>query len=392
MPRWSPDGSHLRFTVRDTNLGSLNSLWEVAADGSNLHPLLPDWNKPANECCGNWTADGRYFVFQATRNGTTNIWARREQTGLFQRASQEPVQLTFGPLNYRAPLPSLDSKRIFVVGVQTRGELSRYDTKTQQWSSYLSGISAEHLDFSRDGAWVVYVTYPEGNLWRSKVDGSHRLQITYPPLQASLPRWSPNGKQIAFSARTPGKPWKAYLISAEGGIPEQLMPEEGGELDPSWSPDGKKLVFGDVDPKIILLDLSTRQVSKLPDSEGLFGPRWSPDGRYIVAIVASNQYKLMLFDLTTQKWMELTQQQPAGFPRWSRDGKYVYFAVRFQNGPALFRLRIGDREVERLTSLKDFRLAGGAFGTWFGWTPDDQPLVLRDVGIQDIYALEWQTP
>src|SRR5262249_1192193 len=307
--RWSPDGSRLRFTVRDTALGGLNSLWEVAADGSNLHPLLPGWNKPANECCGNWTADGRYFVFQSTRNGTTNIWARREQAARFQRASQEPVQLTIGPLNYNTPAPSLDGKWLFVVGEQRRGELARYNTKTQQWGSYLSGISARYLDFSRDGAWLVYVTYPEGDLWRSKVDGREWRQLTYPPMQASLPRWSPDGKQIAFSARAPGKPWKAYLISAEGGAPQQLTAEEGAELDPGWSPDGKTLAFGDFDAKIIrLLDLSTRQVSKLPGSEGLFSPRWSPDGRHIAAVVAVSQGKLMLFDLITQKWMELSQQ------------------------------------------------------------------------------------
>src|SRR5262249_122905 len=189
-PRWSPDGIHLRFTVGDTDMGSLNSLWEVAADGSNLHPLLPDWNKPANECCGNWTSDGRYFVFQSTRNWTTNIWAMREQAGFFRRASSEPVQLTVGPLNYYAPVPSQDGKKLFVVGEQQRGELARYDMKTQQWASYLPGISAEHLDFSRDGARVVYVTYPEGNLWQSKVDGSERLQLTGPSMRSGLPRWS----------------------------------------------------------------------------------------------------------------------------------------------------------------------------------------------------------
>ena len=140
-----------------------------------------------------------------------------------------------------------------------------------------------------------------------------------------------------------------------------------------------------------LLDLSTRQVSNLPDSEGLFSPRWSLDGRYIAAIVAVSQGKLMLFDLTTQKWMELSQQ-PAAYPRWSRDGKYVYFAVSSQTDPALFRVRIGDRKTERLASLKNFRIAIGSGGAWVGWTPDDSPLVLRDIGSQDIYALEWQTP
>jgi dipeptidyl aminopeptidase/acylaminoacyl peptidase len=297
--------------------------------------------------------------------------------------------LTFGPLNYRAPLPSLDSKRIFVVGEQWRGELARYDTKTQQWSSYLSGISAEHLDFSRDGAWVVYVTYPEGNLWRSKVDGSHQLRLTY-SLQASLPRWSPDGKQIAFSARVPGKPWKAYLISAEGGAPLQMTAEERSERDLGWSPDGKTLVFGDFEAKIIrLLDLSTRQVSKLPGSERLFSPRWSPNGRYIAAVEAVSQGKLMLFDLKTQKWMELSQQ-PAAYPRWSRDGSHIYFVS--WNGNDLSRVRIGDRKVERLASLKEFRRTPGVFGIWVGWTPDDQPLMLRNIGSQDIYALEWQTP
>src|SRR5262245_26812291 len=66
-PRWSPDGSRIRFTVRDTKTGSY-SLWEVSANCDNPHPLLSGWNTPANECCGNWTPDGRYFVFQATRN------------------------------------------------------------------------------------------------------------------------------------------------------------------------------------------------------------------------------------------------------------------------------------------------------------------------------------
>lgn len=393
-PRWSPDGSRLRFTVRNGNLSSSNSLWEVSADGSNSHPLLPGWNEPADECCGNWTVDGRYFVFQSTRHGATSIWARRERAGLLRRGSQEPVQLTVGPMNYRVPVPSQDGKRLFVVGEVRRGELSRYDTKTNQWSSYLSGISASGLDFSRDGAWVVYTTYPEGDLWRSKIDGSQRLQLTFPPMQAALSRWTPDGKQIAFTARVPGKRWKTYLISAEGGTPQQLMPEERNELDPGWSPDGKTLVFGDFDAKTIrLFDLSTRQVSMLPGSEGLCSPRWSPDGRYIATIPFGSFNKLLLFDFTTQEWRELAQQPGTSWPHWSRDGKYIYFHSRSQGGPALFRVRIGDRKIDRIASAKKFRpVSDILWGSWQGWAPDDSPLVLRDGGIQDIYALEWQTP
>jgi len=95
--------------------------------------------------------------------------------------------------------------------------------------------------------------------------------------------------------------------------------------------------------------------------------------------------------LTTQKWTELSRQTPS-YPQWSRDGKYISFYSINQNDRALFRLRISDRKLERLASLKNFRLAIGIpFGAWVGWAPDNSPLVLRDIGSQDIYALEWQT-
>ncbi len=394
--RWSPDGSRLRFTVRNAQ-NSSTSLWEVAADGSNPHPLLPGWNNPANECCGNWTADGRYFVFQSTRNRSTDIYARREQTGLFQRGNQEPVQLTVGPLNYRFPTPSQDGKKLFVVGEQKRGELVRYDAKTQQLVSYLGGKSDEHLDFSRDGEWIAFVSYPEGSLWRSRMDGEQRRQLSFPPMQAVLPRWSPDGKQIVFMASTPGKPWKTWLVSTEGGTPEQLISDERAEYDPGWSPDGKTLVFSARTPRdpsrmaIYLLELSMRRLSRLPGSEGMFSPRWSPDGRFIAAHNIDLQNRLMLFDLTTQKWTDLFSGRHAGAPHWSRDGRHIYF-YSTQEGRFLFRVGIGDRKVELWANLTGFRLVRGVFGEWVGWTPDDQPLMLRDEGTQDIYALEWQTP
>jgi len=368
-----------------------SSLWEVARDGANLRRLLPDWNRPAAECCGNWTADGRYFIFQATRNRTTQIYAIREKAGIFQPTSHEPVQLTVGPLNYYGPVPSADGRWIFVVGEQRRGELVRYDTKTQQFVRYLSGISAEAVSFSKDGQWVAYVTYPDGSLWRSKADGSQRLQLSAPPMVAFLPRWAPDGKKIIFMGRIPGRPTKIYLASAESGSPQQLTPEEQTESDPNWSPDGTTLVFtvgarASGNFAIYLFDLNTRQFSALPSAEKLFSPRWSPDGRYIVAL-PGNASKLMLYDFTTREW-EVLANTSAGYPAWSRDGKYVYFLA----SPAIFRVRVGDRKLEQVASLNDLRLASGVIGVWMGLAPDDSPMVLRDFGIQDIYAREWQTP
>jgi len=200
--RWSPDGLRLRLSIFDSKTGS-RSLWECQADGTGLHPLLPGWNNPSQECCGSWTPDGKYFIFQSTQNDKTQIWALSEKGGLFRKA--KPMQLTTEPLSYSTPVPSIDGKRVFAIGSQLRGELERFNKKTQQFESYLSGISADGVEFSKDGQWVAYVSYPEGSLWRSKPDGSERLQLTFSPMQVFLPRWSPDQKQIVFQATLHGR-------------------------------------------------------------------------------------------------------------------------------------------------------------------------------------------
>jgi serine/threonine protein kinase/Tol biopolymer transport system component len=392
--RWSADGKKIRFTLTDPKTNS-NSLWEVSADGSHLRPLLSGWNTPPEECCGNWTPDGRYYLFGSTRGGFSNIWAVRETSGLLRKAGFAPVQLTTGPMYLGLPLPALDGKKVFVIGTQQRGELVRYDAKSGQWVPYLSGISAQTVSFSRDGKWVAYVAYPEGSLWRSKIDGSERVQLTFPPLQAFLPYWSPDGKQIAFMALAPDRHWHIFLVSAEGGSPQQLTSGDRDQGDPSWSPDGNSLAYGE-EPDALgqgavvrILDLKTQQVSKVSGSEGIWAPRWSPNGRYIAAIKGNNE-KLMLFDFTTRKW-ELLATLNMGFIVWSSDSETLYFDTSIERDSAFYRLRMSDRKLERLVSLKNIRRVLW-IGAWSGLSPDNSPLVLRDTGSQDIYALDWEAP
>ena len=392
--RWSPDGSILRFTLNDPKTNN-RSIWQVSADGGNLHPLLPGWNSTPNECCGKWTPDGRYFVFQAVRDGTANLWALNEHGGLFRASNREPVQLTTGPMNVGNPVPSRDGKKLFVQGWQPRGELVRYDAKSRQFAPYLSGISAMGLDFSRDGEWVAYNDGSDGTMWRSKVDGTQKLQLVFPPMLAYLPRWSPDGKQLAFFGHPPGEPWQIYIVPAEGGSPELIYRSATNSADPNWSPDGKSLVFGENSlnnqgSAIYVLDLKTRKASKLPESDGLYSPRWSPDGRYIVAITLDS-LKIMLFDFTTQKWTDLANVFVA-YPTWSRDGRYIYFDGILDNQESYFRVQIADGKLERLFSLKGFQAAGGAFGNWSGLAPDETPLLVRDASIQEIYALDVEMP
>jgi serine/threonine protein kinase/Tol biopolymer transport system component len=384
---WSPTGDKLRFTINDKKTRG-NSLWEVSTLGTNLHPLFPGWHDPPDECCGKWSADGKYFVFQSREQ----IWATSETRSFLHPSGNRPFQLTSSPLGLFTPLPGKDGKKIFLVGRSYRGELERAEPNSAQLAPFLSGISAEDVVFSKDGQWVAYVAYPEGILWRSKLDGSNKLQLSSPPLVAGLPRWSPDGKEIAFYNYIVGKPAKIYMVAADGGIPQQILPDDTEpKQDPDWSPHGDKIIFGgvpsDSNTDIRVLDLKTHSVSELPGSRGLYSPRWSPDGRFVVAI-PTNGLSLVLFDFQTQKWSQLAKAI-AGFPNWSRDGQYIYF-LRPLDHPAVMRVRIADREMEQVLDLTNLPTVGN-IGPWLGLDPDDSLLVLRDTGTQDIYSLDWES-
>jgi eukaryotic-like serine/threonine-protein kinase len=386
---WSPDGHSLRFDSSET-AGTVGQQmeWEVASDGSGLHRLFAGWHNPPNECCGRWTPDRKFFVFQSQ----DQIWALPENGRLF-RGDPKPLQLTSSPLSLSLPLPSKDGKKLFMLGRVYRGELTRYDAKAKQFVPFLGGVSAEFVDFSRDRQWVTYVSYRDGALWRSKLDGSERLQLTYPPMYPVLPRWSPDGKEIIFFefALSVDKPARMYEISPEGGTPQLILPEDQSQqLDPNWSPDGTKIIFAgesnDPSSAIHILDLANKKVSDVPGSQGLYSPRWSPDGHSLAAFSGDSR-TVLVFDFATQKWTPLATGS-LGWLCWSHDARYVY-VLDFSAKEAVVRIGLRDHKIEPVADLSNMILTG-RYGAALALAPDDSPVMLRDTGSQDVYAVDWE--
>jgi Tol biopolymer transport system component/DNA-binding winged helix-turn-helix (wHTH) protein len=392
--RWSPDGKILRFTTAETGKGP--SIWEVSSEGGTPHRLFPDWKDPSVESQGNWTPDGNYFVFQVYRNGRLDIWAVREKSDWFHKASREPVQLTSGPLNFHSPQPSTDGKKIFVVGEQVRAELERYDPKSHRFVPYLGGISAGELSFSPDGQWIAYVSYPDKVLWRSRADGSEKLRLTSASQRVAFPRWSPNGTEIVFVCFQEGEKPALAVIHRDGGSPRTVYTSRNALDRPSWMPDGSVIAFGewkDPDAKdavVKLLDLKSLRVKSLSGTTGLWFPLLSPDGRYLAATSAET-LKPILFDFTTEKRSELANLS-VGVIEWSIDGKAIYFDSGLSENPAVSRLGIANRKLERIVGLEDFRRVVSGFVSWSGVTPNGDPLLMRDTGTQEVYALDFQAP
>ncbi len=392
--RFSPDGQRIRFTVSETEQNR-TILWEIGRDGSNPHALLNNWRNGSTACCGIWTADGRYYIFQVTQSAPTAIttlWALPDSA-----PGTDPIQLTGGPRSFGNASPAHDSKKIWAIGVQPVGEAVKYDPGSKSFAPMVSGVSATDLDFSSDGKWVTYVAIPESTLWRCRADGSDRLQLTSAPERVALPHWAPDGTQIAYVSMQPGKPWKISVIPAGGGASQEILTESRSQIDASWSSDGTRIMFGylhDADGlNIRIVNLKTHAAETVPGSDELFSPRWSPNGRYIAAL-SPDFTKVMLFAFETRKWSDWLSE-PAGavsYPVWSADSKYLYFDDLVTDQEAIRRVKVGESQAERVFGLQGIERYPGAFGLWTGRAADGSWMFVRDRSTQEVYQLSLELP
>lgn len=156
------------------------------------------------------------------------------------------MRLTNGPVSFDSVALGADASTVFALGTNFNSELARFDSKHREFVPFWKGVPAIDVAFSNDGSQAAYRRLPEDTLWISRSDGSEARQPTQPPLEAYQPHWSPDGARIAFMGRTPGKPYRIFVISPAVGTPQAIKPDDAFDQGvPSWSADGKHLVFGE---------------------------------------------------------------------------------------------------------------------------------------------------
>jgi Tol biopolymer transport system component len=335
--RWAPPPGPevLRLCVHGRNVGQ-DELWEAAADGTGLHPLLPRGVATGgHEYGGTWIPSGKYYLFlQSGLGAVASLWAIRENRGWMPEFRRRPVQIYSTPLAFPALTPTPDGKRVFFAGGQERRELVRYDPRHGQFVKYLSGVAGRWIEYSPDSRWVAYTMAADNSLWRSRPDGSERVPLTAAPFYVGRPNWSPDGTLIVFAGSRAGEPAKLYVIDAGGSVGtalENVTYGPFGEAEPTWSPDGNSLLFSrgvQSAAALYIMDWKTRKPEILPGSNALSRAAWSPDPRYIAATDSTGS-RILLFDFRTRQWTPLATGIGLGRPFWSRDGRYVYYQDLF---------------------------------------------------------------
>jgi DNA-binding winged helix-turn-helix (wHTH) protein/Tol biopolymer transport system component len=403
---WSPDGKRLRFTQTDLIEGT-DSMWEIGADRSSLRQVLPEGQRGPHEGSGTWLAGGRYFAFSSgvdlraslAVDTHASLWVMEENRGLFRSRSGDPVQLTRGPIAFDHPTAIGDGSRIFAIGSHNEYQLLRMDPRTLAKTAMLAESGATDMDFSLDGQWVVYAARENGTLWKSRIDGSNRVQLTAGATGAFAPHWSPDQKEILFTGFLLDRQPRLYVVSAQGGAPKSVLPSNNkwASVSGDWRTDGRQIVL-DVqemesgrDSDIRIFDLESGKLSTLPDSEGLVEPRWSADGRYIAALNPKKK-QVFLYDCKLETWSVLAE---ANFPsalRWSPAGDALYYQDTDDVEETIFRVPMAKREAERVVRLGDLLSTGAARAIFTGLSPDGSVYVTVDHGDVDVYAVDLKLP
>jgi serine/threonine protein kinase/Tol biopolymer transport system component len=380
---FSPNGQDVTVTLW---LDYERHLWSLKADGRDAHRLQFDWPENASQYDGRWTPDGRHFFFSSDREGPENVYELVAPRWFEPWKKPTAVRITSNQLSIRSFTPTRDGSGLYVLGLMDEGAMRAYDPASQKLVPFLDNLSMLQFAISPDRQWMAYSEYPSRHLWKSRLDGSERVQLTNS--YALMQQWSPDGRWLVYSD------WKnLYLISADGGAPEKLTPDGHGDLAPTWFPDGKSIAFSyyphpDQLLNIHILDLASRQVSTMPNAEGYFWPSWSPDGNYLVAI-AENPSRMVMYSAKTKTWKDLhTFDAVWSYWTWAADSRSLYMShVEGNNG--IYQLTVPDGRWTKLSGLEGVNDPSGV-DSFLSLTPEGQPAIMSRTGVAQLYVLHWK--
>jgi len=312
-PRLSPEGDWIAYSVAtiDSARDSRNSdLWMVRWDGSRTVRLT---TTPGGESDPQWSPDGRWLSFIATREG-----AKTGQVWLLDRSGGEAQKLTDVAGGVSQHQWSPDSKRLVVIAHDPEPKDSTADSS----KSRPRPIVIDRYAFKRDGDG--YRNRLRDHLWLVEVASKSAAQLTTGDYDDQSPEWSPDGTRIAFvSSRVGTDPDREnnsdiFTIDATAGAkPVALTTWIGDDNGPTWSPDGASIAY-------------------LESNE----PKFSAYSQSRIAVIPSRG--------GTPTYPAPSLDRDVGALSWTADGRSLYFLLTDDRAQHLASVEARGGAVRRL--------------------------------------------
>ncbi len=335
----SPDGTSLAFTYFDREFRT----WKRHMGGRNQDIWTFDLDAMASERLTDWAGSDNFpmwhgdtIFFTSDREHTLNIFAYDKATGATRKITDFD--------EYDVLWPSLGPDAIvFMNG----GWLYRLDLATEQvekipvtitsglpstlprWEDVSDNIDVS--DVSPGGSRAIFEA--RGDLYTVPAkDGATRNLTDTQGVRESAPRWSPDGRWIAYYSDVTGE-MELYVREQDGSADPRQLTQGGSEwrFPAEWSPDSKKLAYSDSDRNLNVIDVASGAVTVADtDSQGFIDTyRWSPDSKWLAFEKGHPETTLpglAIYSLASGEVQMLGDGLTVDFaPAWGSGGKYLFF-------------------------------------------------------------------